>query len=137
MKKFKLQSAALILLFITVLTSCSSDVDTPTDNFIYKSAYATDVSGPLTGKVGQELNYAITFQAENGCGEFNKLTDVEFNKELGYQVEVKYPGTACSKPDPVNRVTIYKITTPKAGTYYLRVAKSETEFITTKVVITD
>lgn len=137
MKNFKLQSIALMLLFITALTSCSSDNDSPTEDVVYKSAYATEVSGPLIGKVGQELSYAITFQVENGCGAFNKLIDVEFNKEPGYQVEVKYPKETCNRPDPENRVTIYKITTSKAGTYYLRLAKSETEYITTKVVITD
>ncbi|SHG25891.1 hypothetical protein [Flavobacterium defluvii] len=136
MKKFKLQSIALMLLFITALTSCSND-DSPTEDVIYKSAFATEVSGPLTGKVGQELSYAITFPVENGCGEFNQMTDVEFNKELGYQIEVKYPKATCNRPEPENKVTIYKITTSKAGTYYLRIAKSETEFIVTKVVITD
>ncbi|KRD10208.1 hypothetical protein ASE21_10835 [Flavobacterium sp. Root901] len=136
MKNFKLQSIALMLLFFVALTSCSSD-DSPNEDVVYKSAFATEVSGPLTGKVGQELSYAITFRVENGCGEFNQLTDVEFNKEPGYQVEAKYPKASCDRPDPENRVTIYKITTSKAGTYYLRIAKSETEYIVTKVVITD
>ncbi|KOP38014.1 MULTISPECIES: hypothetical protein [unclassified Flavobacterium] len=138
MKKIKLESLAFVLFIMTVLTSCSSDNDTPQgDGYIYKSAYATTVLGPTTGKVGQELIYNISFQVENGCGEFNKMTDVEFNKESGYQVEAKYPATTCSLPDPEIKKTNYKIKTNLAGTYYLRIAKSETEFIVTKVVITD
>lgn len=139
MKKIKLESVAFVLFIITMFTSCSSDSDnTPTgDGYIYKSSYATSVVGPETGKVNQELVYSISFQVENGCGEFNKMTDVEFNKESGYQVEAKYPVTTCSLPDPEIKRTNYKVKTALAGTYYLRIAKSETEFIVTKVVITD
>jgi len=139
MKKIKLESLAFVLFIITVLTSCSNDNDSPQtgDGYIYKSSYATSVVGPVTGKVGQELIYNVSFQVENGCGEFNKMTDVEFNKEVGYQVEAKYPVTACSLPDPEIKKTNYKVKTTLAGTYYLRIAKSETEFIVTKVVITD
>lgn len=138
MKNFKLKSVAVILFIFTVLTSCSSDDDnTPKDNSIYKSTYVTEVVGPLTGKTNQELSYSVSFQVENGCGEFHQVNDVNFNKVEGYQVQVKYPPT-CSTNTPEIKRTLYKLMSPNApGTYYLRFAKSETEFIVTTVVISN
>jgi len=136
MKNFKLQSIALIMLFVTVLTSCSSDNDAPEDpKVVYKTAYATSVVGPTTGKVGQELSYDIEFTSENGCGEFHQLVEVEYNKVLVYQVEAQYPIATCAKTTPERRVTVYKITPQTKGTFYLRLAKSETEYISTTVVV--
>lgn len=138
MKNFKLQSIALIMLFVTVLTSCSSDNDTQGQaKFIYKSAFATSIDGPTTGKVGQELNYAVSFTVENGCGEFNRFTDVEFNKEPGFQIEAKYPVENCIRIEPTVVRTIYKIKPTTKGTFYLRIAKSETEYIITQVIISE
>lgn len=135
MKKFKLQSLAALLFIVTVLTSCSSDSDTPKDDNIYKSSFVTEVVGPVTGNVNQELSYSVSYQVENGCGQFHQMTDVNFNKVDGYQVEVKYPPT-CSINAPEIKRTVYKLTAPAApGTYYLRFAKSDNEFITTTVVI--
>lgn len=136
MKKFKLQSIALVVFLVTSLISCSSDNDSnpTTEQSIFKSAFATEVTGPSTGKVNEELSYLVTFTVENGCGEFNKMTDVNIDKESGYQVEAKYPAT-CSTDTPQIRRTTYKVKSAVKGTFYLRFAKSETEFITTAVVI--
>ncbi|MBP1221582.1 hypothetical protein [Flavobacterium sp. 1355] len=138
MKNFKFQSIAVILFIFTVLTSCSSDDDnTPKDDSIYKSAYVTEVVGPTTGKTNQELSYSVAFQVENGCGQFHQMTDVSFDKVEGYQVEVKYPPT-CSTNVPEIKRTVYKLMSPNApGTYYLRFAKSDTEFLVTTVVISN
>lgn len=135
MKKFKLQSLAALLFIVTVFTSCSSDNELPKDDNIYKSSFVKEVFGPLKGKVNQELSYTVSFEVENGCGEFHQMTDVNFDKVNGYQVEVKYPPT-CSINAPEIKRTVYKLTAPAAaGTYYLRFAKSENEFLTTTVVI--
>ena len=127
-----------MLFCATIFTSCSSDNDskTPvTPQPILKSAYATEVTGPTTGKVGDELTYMVSFIVDNACGEFNKMTDIEIKKEEGYQVEAKYPAT-CSTPDsPQTKRTAYKVKPTMKGTFYLRIAKSETEYIVTTVVI--
>ncbi|WP_264537225.1 hypothetical protein [Flavobacterium sp. N1736] len=136
MKRFKLQSIALIVFFVTILSSCSSDNDNPeAPTVVYKSAFATEVTGPTTGKVGQELTYSIGFTVENGCGEFNRFTDVEFNKLSGFQIEAKYPVATCTRLEPQTIRTLYKIKPTTKGTFYLRIAKSETEYISTTVVI--
>ena len=138
MKNFKLQSIALIVFFVTILASCSSDNDTPEEpKFIYKSAFATEVDGPVTGKVGQELTYAISYISENGCGEFSEFSDIDYKKEPGYLIQVKYPIATCGQNTAETKRFTYKITTSAAGTYYLRIAKSETEYIVKEVVITN
>ncbi|MDR7370440.1 hypothetical protein [Flavobacterium aquidurense] len=139
MKNFKLQSIALIVFFVTLLTSCSNDNDTPkVPEFVYKTSYVTAVNGPLAGKVNQELSYEVSFTVDNSCGEFNKMTDIELDKLPGYQVEAKY-ATSCTPPSQTPEVkrTIYKVKSAVKGTYYLRFTKSPTEFITTTVVITE
>jgi len=138
MKRFKLQSIAVIVLFVTIFASCSSDNDTPeAPKYIYKSAFATSIDGPETGKVGQELSYAISYISENGCGEFYQFADIDYKKEPGYLIQVEYPITPCGQNTPETKRFVYKITTPAAGTYYLRVAKSDTEYIVKEVVITN
>ncbi|GAA6765234.1 hypothetical protein [Flavobacterium johnsoniae] len=136
MKKIKLQSIAVVLMLVTFLSSCSSDNNTPdTSDVIFKSSFATDVNGPTTGKVNQELTYVISFEVENSCGEFQRFTDVEFKKEPGFQIEAKYPKAGCESSTPTIKRTTYKITPTLKGTYYLRIAKSDSEYIETKVVI--
>lgn len=135
MKKIKFQSFAALVFIVALLTSCSSDNDnTPTDTNIYKSAFATDVTGPTTGLVNQELTFNVSYEVENGCAEFHRMTDVNIDKLDGYQVEVKYPAT-CSTNAPEIKRTPYKVKSNIKGTFYLRFAKSETEFITKTVVI--
>ena len=136
MKKIKFPSIAIVLFFAAVLTSCSSDSSTPeVPKETYKSAFATNISGPETGKVNQELSYEIAYMVENGCGDFNKLVNVEFRKESGYQIEAKYPTNTCTLLQPEVRRYIHKISWAAAGTYYVRFAKSDDEFITAQVVI--
>ena len=138
MKRFKLQSIALIVFFATRLASCSSDNDIPeAPKFIYKSAFATAIDGPATGKVGEELAYTISFISENGCGVFSEFTDIDYKKEPGYLIQVEYPITPCGQNTPETKRFVYKITTQAAGTYYLRVAKSETEYVVKEVVISN
>ena len=138
MKKIKLKSVVFVLFSMAIFASCSSDEDTKnpeTPQPIFKSAYATEVTGPTTGKVNEELTYMVSFTVDNACGEYNKMTDIEIKKEKGYQVEAKYPAT-CSTPDsPQTKRTAYKVKPTMKGTFYLRIAKSETEYIVTTVVI--
>ncbi|MCV9929162.1 hypothetical protein OIU83_15965 [Flavobacterium sp. LS1R49] len=136
MKKIKLQSVLFVLFLVTALSSCSSDSDkTTTPALIAKSAFVTEVTGPATGKVNEELSYNVMFMVENGCGEFNKFTEIQINKEIGVQVEAKYSSATCEDTKPQFKRTIHKAIYSNKGTYYMRFAKSETEFITIKVVI--
>jgi hypothetical protein len=136
MKKFKLKSVLVVLFLATALVSCSNDDDKVTaPGESTKNALVTEIKGPETGKVNEELSYDVTFIVDNACGEFNKFTEVTLGTEKGWQVEVKYPGGVCTQQVPDPKKTVYKFKSATAGTFEIKFRKSETEFITQKVII--
>lgn len=136
MKNFKLKSVFVVLFLATALISCSNDDDKPdTPNPTSKVALVTDVKGPATGKLNEELSYDVTFIVDNACGEFSKISDVTIEGVKGLQVEAKYPSEVCTQQVPDPKKTVYKFKSATKGTFEIKFKKSEKEFITTKVVI--
>ncbi|MCV9929161.1 hypothetical protein OIU83_15960 [Flavobacterium sp. LS1R49] len=137
MKNFKLKSVLVVLFLATALISCSNDKDedkgtTPVPTV--KNALVTEVKGPVTGKVNEELSYDVTFLVDNGCGEFNKFSDVTIGTEKGLQVEAKYSGEVCTQ-QITEKKTVYKFKSTTKGTFDIKFKKSETEFVSLEVVI--
>ena len=135
MKNFKFKSALVVLFLSTALISCSNDDDKVVDNGTTKAALATEVKGPATGKVNEELSYDVTFIVDNACGEFSKISEVTIGTEKGLQVVAKYPTGVCTQEVPEPKKTVYKFKSATAGTFDIKFKKSETEFVTAKVVI--
>ncbi|MBF7091455.1 hypothetical protein IUY40_07875 [Flavobacterium sp. ALJ2] len=138
MKNFNLKSALTILFVVTALISCSTDKDddeSTTPEFTVKSALVTEVKGPETGKVNEELSYDVTYIVESACAEFGEISDVTIGTEKGLQVEAKYPSGACTLQVPDPQKTIYKFKSATKGTFDIKFKKSETEFVTAKVII--
>ncbi|MFH7015343.1 hypothetical protein [Flavobacterium sp. FlaQc-47] len=135
MKNFRFKSAIVVLFLATALISCSNDDDKPVTNPTTKVAFVTEVKGPPTGKVNDELSYDVTFIVDNACGEFSKISETAIGAVRGLQVEVKYPSEVCTQQVPDPKKTIYKFKSATKGTFEIKFKKSETEFITTKVVI--
>jgi len=135
MKSFRLKSVLVVLFLVTALISCSNDDDKVVDNGTTKVALVTEVKGPATGKVNEELSYDVTFVLDNACGEFSKISEVTIGAVKGLQVEVKYPSQVCTQQVPEPKKTVYKFKSATKGTFEIKFKKSETEFITTKVVI--
>jgi hypothetical protein len=138
MKKFKLKSVLVVLFLATVLVSCSNDKDEDqpiAPEFIIKASLATEVKGPATGKVNEELSYDVTYIVDNACGEFSKISTVTIGTEKGLQVETKYSTGPCTMQVPEPKKTIYKFKATEKGTFEIKFKKSETEFVTQKVVI--
>jgi hypothetical protein len=138
MKNFNLKSVLTVLFLATALISCSNDKDDDqptTPEFTVKSAFVTEVKGPGTGKVNEELSYDVTYIVESACAEFGKISDVTVGKDKGLQVEVKYPSGVCTMQVPDPKKTIYKFKSATKGTFEIKFKKSETEFVIQKVVI--
>jgi len=135
MKSFRLKSVLVVLFLSTVLFSCSNDDDKAPSKATTKNAFASEVKGPATGKVNDELSYEVTFTADNACGVFNQFTEATIGTEKGLQVEVKYPSEVCTQQVPTPQKAVYKFKSAVKGTFDIKFRKSETEFITTKVVI--
>ena len=64
-----------------------------------------------------------------------KFTEVTIGTEKGLQVEAKYPSEVCTQQVPDPKKTVYKFKSATEGTFEIKFKKSETEFITQKVVI--
>lgn len=136
MKSFRLKSVLVVLFLSLAVVSCNNDDDeVKTPNPTVKAAFATEVKGPATGKVNDELSYEVTFVVDNACGEFDKISEVTLGTIKGLQVEAKYPSEVCTQQVPEPKKTTYKFKSAVKGTFDIKFRKSETEFITTKVVI--
>ena len=136
MKNFRFKSVFVVLFLSSALISCNNDDDEPiTPKPTTKVALVTEVKGPATGKVNEELSYDVTFIVDNACGEFSKISEVTIGTEKGLQVEAKYPSEICTQQVPDPKKTIYKFKSATKGTFEIKFKKSDKEFITTKVVI--
>lgn len=135
MKSFRLKSVLVVLFLSITFVSCSNDDDEKTAPQTEKPALVTEVKGPATGKVNDELSYEVTFVLDNACGEFEKISEVTIGTVKGLQVIAKYPTGVCTQQVPEPKKTIYKFKSAAKGTFEIKFKKSETEFITQKVVI--
>ncbi|MDR6762277.1 hypothetical protein J2Y38_002488 [Flavobacterium sp. 2755] len=136
MKSFKLKSVLVVLFLSIAFVSCNNDDDEePVNNSFSKTAFVTEIKGPATGKVNDELSYEISFVVDNGCGEFDKISEVKIGDVNGLQVIAKYPTGVCTQQVPDPKKTAYKFKATAKGTFDIKFKKSATEFITKSVVI--
>ncbi|WP_428229271.1 hypothetical protein [Flavobacterium sp.] len=135
MKNFRFKSVLVVLFLATAFISCSNDDDHAVAPVKSKVALVTEVKGPATGKINEELSYDVTFIVDNACGEFDKISEVTIGSVKGLQVEAKYPSEVCTLQVPDPKKTVYKFKSAAKGTFEIKFKKSETEFVTTKVVI--
>ncbi|WP_316634592.1 hypothetical protein [uncultured Flavobacterium sp.] len=136
MKNFKLKSVLVVLFSGTALISCSNNDDkvtAPVENT--KISLATEIKGPAAGKVNDELSYDITYTPDTACGVFNKFAEVTIGAVKGLGVDVKYPSDVCTLQTPQPQKAVYKFKATAKGTFEIKFKKSETEFLTQKVVI--
>ncbi|WJS93067.1 hypothetical protein NYQ10_13310 [Flavobacterium johnsoniae] len=136
MKSFRLKSVLVVLFLSIAFVSCNNDDDETTPATTSKAALATEIKGPATGKVNDELSYDVTYVVDNACGEFDKISEVKIGEVKGLQVMAKYPKEGvCTQQVPEPKKTVYKFKSTTKGTFEIKFKKSETEFVTQKVVI--
>ncbi|KAF2507166.1 hypothetical protein EYY60_21920 [Flavobacterium zhairuonense] len=135
MKRFRLKSVLVVLFLSTALISCSNDDDKAESTVKTKTAFVTKIEGPATGKVNDELSYDVTYVVDNACGEFDKISETTIGEAKGLQVIAKYPSEVCTQQVPDPKKTVYKFKATAKGTVEIKFKKSETEFLTQKVVI--
>lgn len=135
MKSFRLKSVLVVLFLSIGFVSCSNDDDDKTPVTTSKAALVTEIKGPATGKVNDELSYDVTYVVDNACAEFDKVSEVSIGDVKGLQVLAKYPSEVCTQQVPEPKKTVYKFKSSTKGTFEIKFKKSETEFLTQKVVI--
>ncbi|WP_289658604.1 hypothetical protein [Flavobacterium panacagri] len=135
MKSFRLKSVLVVLFLSIAFVSCSNDDDEKTPVPTTKAALVTEIKGPATGKVNDELSYDVTYVVDNACAEFDKISEVTIGDVKGLQVIAKYPSEVCTQQVPDPKKTVYKFKSSVKGTFEIKFKKSETEFLIQKVVI--
>jgi hypothetical protein len=79
-----------ILLFTLLLWGCESE-----DPDIVDLGVITNVSGPASGEVNEDIIFKIDFYAINGCGSFHSITCSQNGNRTFVQANVKYSGSVC------------------------------------------
>lgn len=131
MKKLQLHAVALLLFAATTFISCSNDDDT---NTISKTEFVTQVNGPTTATINQEISLDVTYAVAGECGVFEKTLETVTGNTKTIEVVVKYGDTdLCTQP--TTQTLVYKFKATAAGTYLLKFKKSATEFITQTIVV--
>ncbi|MHC0444931.1 hypothetical protein ACWA1F_05945 [Flavobacterium sp. 3-218] len=135
MKSFSLKSSLVVLFLSISFASCSNDDEVQAPAPTSKAALVTEIKGPATGKVNEELSYDVTYVVDNACAEFDKISEVTIGDVKGLEVLAKYPSEVCTQQVPEPQKTVYKFKSATKGTFEIKFKKSEKEFLTQKVVI--
>lgn len=53
------------------------------------------ISGPNSGKVGEDILFYLTYYATNGCGSFQGISDTREDNTITVEGKVKYSGCVC------------------------------------------
>lgn len=125
--KLLLFSAAILL-----LQGCSISDD---EQYCYNRYYmaAESVVGPSTATVNTEVEFLVTFNIANSCGEFYDFAEFSttFPREIAAAVD--YTGCNCNEvTTPVTRPYTFSATTP--GTYELHFLTEDEEAPIVKVI---
>lgn len=132
MKKFALKTIAAILFVSTSLLSCSDDEES--EIIITRNEFATEVTGPETGTLNQEITFNVTFNVQNSCGNFYKFAETISGNTKTIQVQSIYNNSDCGNTI-VSKTQPYKFMLNTAGTYTFKFKSSESAYITKTVVI--
>ena len=131
MKNLKLKAVALVLFVTAGFASCSND-DEP--KIILKKSLVTEVTGPTTANLNEEITLDVTFKVDGNCDVFNKFNEKQVENTKTIEVETREEGTTCDKT-PATKKAPYKFKAAAAGTYILKFKMSETEFVTHTIIV--
>lgn len=121
--------AFLVLMMLTVAFSLSRcDKDEVPNPGLDKSVI-TNVEGPASGKIGQEIIFEVTLQGYNGCAISGELQENIDGTTRIIKGKVIYHGEACYQA-LVSIVKTYTFKASATGTYELKFLKVDNTFIT-------
>lgn len=115
------------------IASCDITDDTRTCiTTVY--APATEVTGPATATVNQEVDFIVKFKIENSCGAY-----LGFSQSNGWPKQVaptvRYNGCECN--DAITNLTKnYRFKATTAGEYVLKFLTTNNQYITKTINVT-
>lgn len=85
-----IKTIILVIVFSLLYSSCKEN-----DRFRVERGEITNVSGPTSGAVGENMVFAISFFAYNGCGRFHNIKSNLVENTVYIEANVKYIGSIC------------------------------------------
>lgn len=101
-----------------LITSCIKN--TNSNNCLsYQFAPVSNISGPVNGAVNQDINFILSFDIFNGCGQFGNIEESSIADTTTIKVNAKYQGCICTQVAGTLQKT-YIFRTAQPGTYYFK-----------------
>lgn len=124
-----------LLVSLAMIASCdiSSDDNERVCSYI-SGVGVSEVRGPNTANVNEEITLDVAFVVQNSCGGFQKFHQTQTGNDIILTVNAIYEGCDCEDtPELID--TTYKFKALSAGVYNLKFKKTNTEFITHTVTV--
>lgn len=99
----------IVILFSLALLLVSCKKNKENSNCLsYTNAAVTNIAGPNTAFINQEIVLTISFQCTNGCGQFGSFEETSLGNNINVTVKAKYEGCICTQDFPI-RTTQYNL----------------------------
>jgi hypothetical protein len=135
MKFLKFKLFAFILALTTVVGCELGDDDGEQVCFSQVYAPATEVTGPETATINQEVTYFVKFNVTNSCGTFyNFAVSTGFPKQVA--AVVNYDGCSCTA-QTTSVTKSYKYTPTQAGSYLFQFYAGNNIYIEKTLTVTE
>lgn len=85
-----IKTLLFVIVFSLVFSSCNDN-----DCYRIERGEITNVSGPTSGVVGEDMVFTISFYAYNGCGSFHSIKSNRVGSSVYVEANVKYRGCIC------------------------------------------
>jgi len=124
MKKDKKILNQILVLFIStglIFSSCIKNVEQPVC-ISSGEVPVQNVTGPNATNVNANIDLTISFQAMNGCGNFDSFKEATLGDTTFVATIAKYIGCVCTQDLPT-RTGIYKFKKSAPGQYFLKFNK--------------
>jgi hypothetical protein len=87
-----------------------------------------NVTGVNTTTADTNINLTVSFEATNGCGNFNSFVETVIGDTTFIKTIAKYDGCVCTQDLPV-RTGIYNFKKSTPGQYFLKFNKGTSSII--------
>lgn len=130
-----LKKTFLLVSFI-MIASCDVGIDDNQNVCSYIAGVGTtQVTGPVTAAVNEEITLTTTFSVANNCGSFYLFNETNgSNNDKNITINARFDGCNCNDI-PVVKTEPYKFKAISPGVYNLKFKKTNTEFITHTITV--
>ena len=133
MKSLFQKNIVILFSFALLLISCKKNKEN-SNCLSYTNAAVTNIAGPNTALVNQEIVLAISFQCTNGCGQFGSFEETTTGNIIQVTVRAKYEGCVCTQDIPT-RTTQYKFKKSQSGSFELRFLQTNNSYLSHTIVV--